>query len=415
MLTHPNASTLLNEHDLNEHDLTEAIESEDYGVTLPLGTGTVQQPSVTKPSDVDMESLSQDGQLGMEDDKGPYEADISDENMSDGGGAALTLTLSHAEQLNAELDILDAELMGSENLAELLYHPTMDQSFNYYESIPGQHMNQESDSYDEDIMEEEVGPGPIPVPPPVNISPVALSAVSQQLQHIQDGQGQEHANLTAAADALHGGFQDNSISPILFHPFLSMNFGHAGEFEHMGFVSLADITSQQQPVNLGLPNTPQLLGNTSILVSAQGHSTVSHFPSDMPELEDDQITDADDDAVDDQFNLSFAEFLYNWAHSSSREEDVKRRPQGPKIHAVESQRDVTNAGPMTRSQLNGEKCDIQRINWAELGVLRLEARQMRRQTYKNYTNLRIPPQWHVSIRHHLRFRCRFILISFSHV
>jgi hypothetical protein len=115
-------------------------------------------------------------------------------------------------------------------------------------------------------------------------------------------------------------------------------------------------------------------------------------------LEDDQITDADDDAVDDQINLSFAEFLYNWAHSSLWEEDAKKRPRGPTLPAVESQREMKNTGPMTRKDLRGERCDIQRINWAELGVSRLEARQMRRQTYKNYTNLRLPLRWHVSIQ-----------------
>jgi hypothetical protein len=401
----PNPSALLNEYS------TEAIiESENNGVTLPLGSTEypVQQDhsTIAKPiSDADMGLDGQDERPAVGD--GLYDEALSDEDqdMSD-GGAALTMTLSHAEQLNAELDMLDAEVMGSENLAGLLmdnhYHPIMieDGPFNYYDSIADP---QESDVYDEDMMDDALGPGP------VNLSnlPVAMSAVSQQLQHIQNGQG--HANFTPPADAQHGGFQDNSTSPFIFHPLLTTNAGNTGGFAQMEFVSLADITSpQQQSVTLGSPTSPHLWGTEGwepsptmgVLVPTQGHLTVtSHFPSsDMIVLEDDQITDADDDAVDDQINLSFAEFLYNWAHSSLWEEDAKKRPRGPTLPAVESQREMKNTGPMTRKDLRGERCDIQRINWAELGVSRLEARQMRRQTYKNYTNLRLPLRWHVSIQ-----------------
>ena len=392
----------------HSNDSTEAIAVlEDNGVTLPLVTTEdpvhPDLPTIAKSSDVGMGLDDQ----GERPDDGLDAGTLSDEDqdMSD-GGAALTMTLSHAEQLNAELDMLDAEVMGTENLAELLmdnhYDPTMAEEgpFNYYGSIPGP---QDSDLYDEDMIEDALGPGP------VNSSniPVAMSAVSQQLQHIQDGQG--HANFTApAADAQHGGFQDNSTSPFPFHPFLTTNSGNTEGFAQMESVSVAYAASpEQQPVTLGSPTAPLLSGaegwapspTMGVLVPIQGHLTVaSHFPSsNMIAKEDDQITDADDDPVDDQFNLSLAEFLYHWAHSSLREEDSKRRPRGPTLPAVESQREMKDTGPMIRTDLRGERCDIQRINWAELGVSRLEARQRRRQTYKNYTNLRFPLQWHVSV------------------
>lgn len=301
----PNPSNLLNES-------TEALEStEDNGVTMPLVPNGVQQnPSTAKPiSDFNMGVEGQDENAEVQ---GGAEKDdiLSDEDhdMSDGGGAPLAMTSSHGETLNTELDTLDAEVMDADNLYGLHmdhYEGTMIEALpiSYYSSHPSPYnFVQNSDVYDEDMMDEgELGPGPAALP---NL-PIAMSVVSQQLQHIQDEQG--HANLTAIPEAQHGGVQDN---------------------------------------------------------------------------------------MDDQINLSLAEFLYNWAQSTLREEDAKKRPRGPTIVAVESQRELKSTEPLMRSDLRGERCDIQRINWAEMGVSRLEARQMRRQTYKNYTNLRLSFQGH---------------------
>jgi hypothetical protein len=401
----PNPPNLLNES-------TESAE--DNGVTLPLVPNDMQQnPSIAKPiSDVNMGVEGQDESAEMQ---GGAENDdvLSDEDhdMSDGGGAPLTMTLSHAEALNAELDMLDAEVMGTDNLYDLhmgQYQGTMieDLPISYY----GPHHSlynfvQDSDVYDEDIMDLGGGLGPGQAASP-NL-PIAMSAVSQQLQHIQDGQG--HANFTAIPDAQHGGIQDNSTLSLPFHPPFSTITLDSGNVPASAHISLASVSSSpQQAVTLGSPNAPHPWGTGGwtpspamdvVLVSAQGHSTASQFLSSyIIGLEDDDTTETDNDPVDDQINLSLSEFLYNWAHSSLREEDAKKRPRGPTIAAVESQRELKTTEPLLRSDLRGDRCDIQRINWAELGVSRLEARQMRRQTYKNYTNLRLSLQWHVSIK-----------------
>lgn len=398
----PNPSSLQNEP-------TEAIESNNDG-TLPLGPSEyhMQHPSIAKStSNVNMGLEGQDERSDVEDRSEFLDDTPSDEDtdMSD-GGAALTMTLSHAEQLNAELDMLDAEVMGSDNLIGLLmdnqYQPAMIEAppFSYHGYNQGP---QTSDEYDEGMMGNELGPAPAAMP---NL-PVAMSAVAQQLQHIQDGQGHAIGNFTFAPDAQHGAVQDNSTSPLPYHPqFSTIPLNLAGDFQN-NFVSLADVSSHQVPVLLSSANAPHLWGTEVwthspamdiILVSSQDQLDASHFPfSDDTGVDDDLVTNADQDTVDDQFNLSLAEFLYNWAHSPLGE-DVKKRPRGPSLPAVESQREMKNTGPMTRINLQGERCDIQRINWDELGVSRLEARQMRRQTYKNYTNLRLHLQWHVSFQ-----------------
>ena len=403
----PNPSNLLNES-------TEALESaEDNGVTVALVPNGVQQsPSIAKPiSDFNMGVEGQDENAEVQ---GGAEKDdvLSDEDhdMSDGGGAPLAITPSHGEAFNTELDTLGAEVMGADNLYGLHmnhYEGTMieDLPISYYSSHPSPYnFVQDSDVYDEDMMDEGgLGPGPAALP---NL-PIAMSAVSQQLQHIQDGQG--HANLTAIPDAQHGGVQDNSTSSLPFHPPFSTTTLSFGNNPASSYVSLDDISSSpQQSVTLGSPNAPHLWGTGGwtpspamgvVVVSGQGHSNASHFPSsDIIGLEDDDPTETDNDPVDDQINLSLAEFLYNWAQSSLREEDTKKRPRGPTIAAVESQRELKSTEPLMRSDLRGERCDIQRINWAEMGVSRLEARQIRRQTYKNYTNLRLSLQGHVSIK-----------------
>jgi hypothetical protein len=125
----------------------------------------------------------------------------------------------------------------------------------------------------------------------------------------------------------------------------------------------------------------------------QPQQFASHFA--IVDFALDDVSEADQTEVEDQSNLSLSEFLYNWGTTSLNNEESKRRPRGPDLPELYKQRAETPA-PVHRADLQGERCDIQRINWEKLGISRLEARQMRRQTYKNYTNLRFSPQWHVS-------------------
>jgi hypothetical protein len=134
-----------------------------------------------------------------------------------------------------------------------------------------------------------------------------------------------------------------------------------------------------------------------ILVSSQDRLNASHLPSsEAIGVDHDEVINADQDTVDALHNLSLFDFLRTWAQSRLGG-DAKKRPRGPSLPAVERQREMVTA-TTTRGDLHGEDCDIQRINWTELGVSRLEARQMRRQTYKNYTNLRQNLLWHVSMK-----------------
>jgi hypothetical protein len=285
---------------------TEAVEIDtDNGTTtdIPGPSDYSTQQFATPMSAASKSPEFADGCESTEHRSDTHDMSDEDQDMSD-GGAALTMTLSHAEELNAELDLLDAELMGHDNLVGLYLeaHYPAENSFQYSDSFPS------PDQYSDESPDQPEEAADVYMQGTADTTnlPTSLSAVSVQLQHIQDGQ--EHAESAETADELHGAFTNN---------------------------------------------------------------------------------------MDDQSNLSLGDFLYNWGMSSSLAEVSKKRPRGPALPALYKQRSE-KLPPVHRNDLQGDRCDIQRINWAELGVSRLEARQMRRSTYKNYTNLRFTPQWHVS-------------------
>lgn len=96
-------------------------------------------------------------------------------------------------------------------------------------------------------------------------------------------------------------------------------------------------------------------------------------------------------------NHCLTEFLYTWARPDHREQGV-HLPRGPypwpsRIADLASQK----LSQMHHTDLAGDQCDFQGVNWEELGVTRQEARQRRLLTYRNYVNLPGSDKWDVSI------------------
>lgn len=229
----------------------------------------------------------------------------SDQDMSD-GGAPLTTIPSHAEQLNAAMEAVGSGIMGQYILGGTHHHLQI-------QSLPNSFSTQTS------LGELDVPTGvggnsfpyegdtPLPLLEVNNTTdlPAVMSEVSQQLQHIQDGQ--EHGDFESAPD--------------------------------------------------------------------------EHY---------DTFINHNQTQVDSQLNMNLGDFLSDWATT------VPRRVPGHSKKGVPSQAAITShilardLMPMRRCDLQGDDCDIQRIDWKDLGVTRLEARQRRRATYKNYTNLIYP-------------------------
>ncbi|RFU25655.1 hypothetical protein B7463_g10689, partial [Scytalidium lignicola] len=241
-----------------------------------------------------------------------YERDNEDEDedMSD-GGAQLTSTLSHTQALDEELDLIDAEIMGPQNLLELLhgtnYHSNLMQDSSHTPTLlynPDSSISDPDQIYSDHADQMEYDELSFSAQSASNL-PSAMSELSQQQQHIQDGQ--EHEDSTQQVDEQHNAF-------------------------------LVTMT------------------------------------------------------LDEQFNLGLSDFLYSWGMSATSEGQMRRGCRVPNLSAVDHQR---NSKPsIRRDELNGERYDFQGLDWEKIGVTRAEARQVRRETYKNYTNLQIDPRWH---------------------
>lgn len=290
--------------------------------------------------------------------------DESDQDMSD-GGAPLTTIPSHAEEMDAEEITPEATEMTNQYNLVGLHHDSHIQS-----SASLNPFLDNSDAPSEPAGSSFPYEGHLPLPETINTTdlPAVMSEVSQQLQHIQDGQ--EHGNLVPGLVEHHDMFinHNQSTSP-------------PGSF-----------------VETFLPPDPLLEHNVAFEVFSINPS-FSFDDNEGSDADHDFDNGADNDEVDNQFNMNFDNFLEDWVASQSRRAIDQPRTRGPSQAAVISHRLAQNLEPMRRCYLKGEECDIQRIDWKDLGVTRFESRQRRRVTYKNYTNLIYPnrPQLHVSL------------------
>jgi hypothetical protein len=93
-------------------------------------------------------------------------------------------------------------------------------------------------------------------------------------------------------------------------------------------------------------------------------------------------------------NHNLVDFLKSWAWQG-RYMQSGRGAQVPWISKINEQVS-TKIGQIRYSDLQGDNCDMQGIDWESLGVTRRGARDRRLSTYKNYTNKLGSDIWHVS-------------------
>ena len=368
--------------------------------------------SIATPVSISDTALG-DREEGLEPKASSHIHDISDDDqdtdMSDGGvplssspvAVPLTMTISHAEELNAEMDLLDVEVMGDDNFNDMFHGQSPinhDPPF-FFSDMDGQ---------PDHILDDFMYHGPLhlaPEPPETQADlPAAMSNLSQQLQHIQEGQ--QHGDFAVFQDTQHA--TENSTSPFQF---VSIPIPNASSISNTQSITVQSHTQLLPILSVnglgGYAVSPPLLGTVEtqpvVQTSVQPVPQVPPFQNVFQDNSDVTVDDDNSEAdqageVEDQHNMSLMDFLVSWARATSWEQDSRRRPRGPDLQSVLRQRDMENPEPMERSDLQGERCDIQRIDWKDLGVTRFEARQMRRQTYKNYMNLRGSniPAWHVS-------------------
>ncbi|KAG5999940.1 hypothetical protein E4U43_001761 [Claviceps pusilla] len=89
-------------------------------------------------------------------------------------------------------------------------------------------------------------------------------------------------------------------------------------------------------------------------------------------------------AIPGSENLGVLDFLHHWARHGSYENNSHRYPPPHLYEVVKQAR--THMREVNYSDLNGDSCDFQALNWAAMETTRSAARVRRYLTYKNYVN-----------------------------
>ncbi|POR35629.1 Putative WD repeat-containing protein [Tolypocladium paradoxum] len=93
-------------------------------------------------------------------------------------------------------------------------------------------------------------------------------------------------------------------------------------------------------------------------------------------------------------NLGLIDFLREWAHDGCFLPGY-RQMRPPHLHQVHEQ-SRAEVHDVTYSDLMGDQCDFQGLNWASMETTRAAARRRRRHTYRNYVNQSGSDNWTVS-------------------
>lgn len=107
-------------------------------------------------------------------------------------------------------------------------------------------------------------------------------------------------------------------------------------------------------------------------------------------------------------NHNLPDFLRYWAYQTNgawHGINCRERGRYPWTTRISEQM-ARNIPHVDYDDLEGDRCDVQGIDWEGLGVTRCEARERRLNTYKNYVNIADSDRWQVSTAVDLRTRGR---------
>lgn len=99
--------------------------------------------------------------------------------------------------------------------------------------------------------------------------------------------------------------------------------------------------------------------------------------------------------IPENYNLYDFVRVWAWQHAAWQG-SPRERGRHPWPKSIEPQM-TKNVSQVDYMDLEGDKCDVQGINWDDLGVTRSDARERRLLTYKNYVNVSGSDRWQVSV------------------
>lgn len=294
-----------------------------------VGSSHLATPSSTTSMGLDM---AREALEIREEEETEYESedqDMSDEDASDGGAAL------HMDLPNTSISM-----------------PAPAAPPEYYEGHYGDVMDQQDEimadiySYAEsNNSPEEQEPWDQAVPTSPDLSqalPTVLEDVVGQLQHLQN----------ELEPAMHFSFL-NSTAPfsstnVVYPAIVASSSGGPSAF------AIADTSESSASVN-ALVQQGGIVHTVEVVTSSVPHS----FLNDTISPQANQFwSEADIDEVEDRINNSLGDFLHTWAIQSGSSTD--RRARGPSLTEAHAQRYPKELPPVSRKDLNGERCDIQR-------------------------------------------------------
>lgn len=216
----------------------------------------------------------------------------------------------------------------------------------------------------------------------------------QAQQQIQDEQEQEQGEQPAVS---HGMTYDQGTSLSFVNSVLLVPSSSTGnQLVHAGSLpTVSMLHNAAGPVAFSslMEVDSQTFTHVSHIPPPVNISTQSSIGGTFGFMDDDDMDPgppANDIQVEDaENNLGLYEFLFRW--SLNLRSESRKANRGPRLERL---REIGATMPteVQRSDLRGEKCDIQGINWKKLEVKRQDARRMRIACYTSYHNLS-PPAW----------------------
>lgn len=390
-------------------ELSPTFDDDNHnGVSLFGEPSDMLESGETQPAGFEIQELP-----STPDESTPYPMSDDEGGMLSDGGVQLDISQAHTESVDLDTDMAPPE---AEENSSLL-------------SIPQIHAISEHETsniavgLESDTMQpswpQEPGPGASAVAYQISNLLDEISGLTQQIQHTQH----EHPELQHIEQQLHDlqqlqtlqhiqGMQEqgeqptvphgaaydqgNSLlfySPVLFAPSSSTGsqLVHAGSMPAVSMPlnaeDLGAVSSLLEPGGQALTHISHVSPpvNTSTQSGIAGIFEVMNgvdIPFNVPPANVAQVEVSHD-------NMTLSDFLFRW--SLTIRSESRKANRGPRLERL---REFGTSMPteIRRTDLRGERCDIQGINWKKLEVKRRDARRMRIASYKNFHNL-TPPPW----------------------
>lgn len=164
-----------------------------------------------------------------------------------------------------------------------------------------------------------------------------------------------------------------------------------------------DLANLDQPIPAGLPNTllpqqpqPALTAAETLATLEDSGPAISAAGSEWLDAAHPLALSNPNPTMLGPGNYGLTDFLHRWARQSRPTQAASRErgrfPWPNKINELAAK----EVARVRYDDLGGDRCDMQGIDWRELGVSRSEARERRLLTYNNYVNNEGSDRWTVS-------------------